>query len=749
MKPQFHSVPRLSVRDATPLSGLWWLLAGLFSLVVSTASAQPPSLPERPRLGLVLSGGGARGLAHVGTLKMLDSLQIEVDYIAGTSMGGIIGAFYAMGYSGEEIEEQLLKIQWRDLFHDNPSRATLPFFRKRETGRYQLSLGFTGFKPTPPSGLIFGQNISRTLVRYTFPFEVMRDFDRLPIPFRCVAIDLITGQQVVLGRGSLARAMRASMAIPTVLSPVSWGDSLLVDGGTVNNLPVDVSKFRERQQLDSALAVMGQWFTVADFERRRLNIENADVIIRPDIAEFTMLDFSPERIREIIRRGETAAREFLPELLALQSAHGLYPEPGETTRAPGDSLVPGPVIAQVRISGARYIGSDTIRRLLGLDAGDELLVDDLNRRVDEMYSLGYFEQIQYEVIPNSNRSEDPSGTTGIPVDLLVTVKELPLQQLRLGLRYDDVHQLVVAVSALETNLPLPGLYLENELLCGGQLRFSGKAFLQSRTLDFPLYPLLNVDYRNIATPLYSATGAELAEYQDRATTVSAGLGLVLFKSFNAEVLYQHEYLDTELGPGPADVAALIESRDRLRQIRATLTIDTLDDVLLPKHGIRVQGEFETSDRRLETARTYELASVAADWYLTLHPRHTIRLYGFRGATAGGAPAYKSFNQGRHETFVGAMYNQLFASRLSLIRVDYRFRQTEKLYLELMGNLLSDYEFQQPDGLHTAPGSWGVGIGAKLLTPVGPLEIIGARGHLEYHEKPRQQYVLKFRFGYEF
>ncbi|MFH1843384.1 MAG: patatin-like phospholipase family protein, partial [bacterium] len=594
-------------------------------------------------------------------------------------------------------------------------------------------------------------------------------FDRLPIPFRCVAIDLITGRQVVLGHGSLARAMRASMAIPTVFSPVAWGDSLLVDGGTVNNLPVDValemgaevivavdvSKIRERQQLDSALAVMGQWFTVADYERRRLNIENANVLIRPDISEFTMLDFSPERIREIIRRGEAAAREFLPELLALQSAHGLYPESGETVRAPGDSLAPPPILAEVTITGARSIGSDTIRRLLGLETGDELVVEDLNRRIDEMYSLGYFEQIQYELTPNAGSSGQTGEQAGeqigtqTPVDLRVTVKELPLQQLRLGLRYDDVHQLVVAVSALASNLPLPGLHLENELLCGGQIRISGKAFLQSRTLDFPLYPLLNVDYRNIATPLFSESGAEVAEYQDRATRVNAGLGLVLFKSFNAELLYQHEYLDTELGPGPANVAAMIESRDRLRQIRTTVTIDTLDDVLLPKHGILLQGEFETSDRRLDTSRTYELASLAVDWYLTLHPRHTIRFYGFRGATAGGAPAYKSFNQGRHDTFVGALYNQLFASRLSLIRIDYRFRQTEELYLELMANLAPDYEFHQPDGLHTAPGSWGIGIGAKLLTPVGPLELIGARGHLEYEDSPRQQYVLKFRFGYEF
>ncbi|MFH1844629.1 MAG: patatin-like phospholipase family protein, partial [bacterium] len=222
MQPQIHYVSMLRARGASLLAAWLLLLAIMLTVDISDATAQPTEHSDRPRLGLVLSGGGARGLAHVGTLKMLDSLQIEVDCIAGTSMGGIIGAFYAMGYSGAEIEKQLLQIEWRDLFHDDPPRATLPFFRKRETGRYQISLGFTGFKPSPPSGLIFGQNISLTFARYTFPFESVRDFDRLPIPFRCVAIDLITGRQVVLGHGSLARAMRASMAIPTVFSPVAW-----------------------------------------------------------------------------------------------------------------------------------------------------------------------------------------------------------------------------------------------------------------------------------------------------------------------------------------------------------------------------------------------------------------------------------------------------------------------------------------------------------------------------------------------
>jgi NTE family protein len=196
----------------------------------------------RPKIGLALSGGGAMGFAHIGTLKLLDSLDIPVDYIAGTSMGGIVSALYAVGFTGQEIEQIAREADWSDMFDDAPSREVLPYFQKQDADKYQFELGIRDFRPVDKGGVIAGQKITLFMTRLVLPYLTVDDFDSLMIPFRCIAVDLTTGTEVVLKNGSLPVAMRATMAVPSVFSPVDWGDSLLVDGGLLNNLPVSATR---------------------------------------------------------------------------------------------------------------------------------------------------------------------------------------------------------------------------------------------------------------------------------------------------------------------------------------------------------------------------------------------------------------------------------------------------------------------------------------------------------------------------
>ena len=191
---------------------------------------------------MVLSGGGSKGFAHIATLKALDSLNIPIDYIAGTSFGAIVGAMYALGYSGKQIEKMALATDWYEVQNDEPERKFLPYFRKKDTGKYQLDFGLKGVKPVAPTGLIYGQKIILELSKWTRNYEQVYDFDKFPIPFRCNAFDIISGKEVIIKEGSLANALRASISIPTIFAPVEWGDALLVDGGVANNLPVDIVK---------------------------------------------------------------------------------------------------------------------------------------------------------------------------------------------------------------------------------------------------------------------------------------------------------------------------------------------------------------------------------------------------------------------------------------------------------------------------------------------------------------------------
>ena len=205
-----------------------------------TALAQDTS-GERPRIGLALSGGGARGAAHIGILKVLEREHIPVDYIAGTSMGAIVGGMYASGMSPEEIETQLTAVDWDDVFDDNIDRADRSFRRKDDDRLWMIphKPGFNDGKIKLPPGLVQGQKISNLLTALTLHVADIDDFDDLGIPFRAVAADIRTGEKVVLDSGSLATAIRASMSIPAILSPVAWGDMMLVDGGIASNLPIE------------------------------------------------------------------------------------------------------------------------------------------------------------------------------------------------------------------------------------------------------------------------------------------------------------------------------------------------------------------------------------------------------------------------------------------------------------------------------------------------------------------------------
>jgi NTE family protein len=206
--------------------------------------ASPPSLErERPTIALVLSGGGARGASHIGILQVFEELRIPIDYVTGNSMGAIVGGFYAAGYSPDQLEEELTSIDWIDIFRDLPARQYLPFRRKQDTRDFRvgmrLSFDRKGFHF--PTALVQAQKLDLMLQRLGMPVWDVRNFDDLPLPFRSVATDIETGEAVILGEGSLHRAIQASMAVPGAFAPVDMGDLLLVDGMVSNNIPIDAA----------------------------------------------------------------------------------------------------------------------------------------------------------------------------------------------------------------------------------------------------------------------------------------------------------------------------------------------------------------------------------------------------------------------------------------------------------------------------------------------------------------------------
>ncbi|HEX2009996.1 MAG TPA: patatin-like phospholipase family protein, partial [Roseateles sp.] len=227
----------------------WALLPHAFAQTTSPQGSPPSG--ERPKLGLVLSGGGARGIAHVGVLKVLERERIPVDVIAGTSMGAIIGGLYASGMSAAELERELLPLAWDRVFASRVERQQLSQRRKEEDFEFSavMELGMRDGEFRAPQSTLSSRGLEILLRRFTQPVRQVQDFDKLPTPFRAVATDMESGQQIVLASGDLALAMRSSMSVPGLFSPVEWQGRILGDGGLVNNLPVDVARSLGAQRL--------------------------------------------------------------------------------------------------------------------------------------------------------------------------------------------------------------------------------------------------------------------------------------------------------------------------------------------------------------------------------------------------------------------------------------------------------------------------------------------------------------------
>src|SRR5262245_17811640 len=269
------------------------LTALVLALIVTTAASAAASeaanssansstnaaATARPRIGLVLSGGGARGAAHIGVLKVLDELHVPVDAIAGTSMGAVVGGLYASGLSAREVESVVTSLNWQDAFRDRPSRTELTFRRKQEDQNFlvKFPVGLRAKRFLLPRGLIQGQKLNQTLRQLTLPVAEIEKFDDLPIPFRAVATDLETGDAVVMSEGDLTSAMRASLSAPGLFIPVERDGRLLVDGGLSENLPIDVmhamnvdvlivvdvgAQLLSRARLDSAPVISNQMLAI-------------------------------------------------------------------------------------------------------------------------------------------------------------------------------------------------------------------------------------------------------------------------------------------------------------------------------------------------------------------------------------------------------------------------------------------------------------------------------------------------------
>lgn len=431
---------------------------------------------EKPKIGLVLSGGGAKGLAHIGVLKVIDEAGIKIDYIGGTSMGAIIGGLYAAGYSGQQLDSIFKSVELSELIQDNVPRSAKTFYEKEDSERYALGLPFDNFKVSFPEGISGGQNIYNEFVRLLYHVKDIDDFDKLPIPFLCIATDIESGKPVLLNKGYLPEAIIASGTLPSLFEPSEVDGKILIDGGVVNNYPIDEIKAKgadviigvdvqdalaNREGLSSATEILLQinnYRTVNDMTKK---VGKTDVYIKPNIEDFSVIDF--ERSDDIIASGENAASEKLEALktLALKSAQ--KKEKKLKPKKVNDSLT----INRLILTGNDNYTRAYIKGKLRFGLGDEIPFKKLKQGMGNLSATGNFKAIRYKLVSN-----------GLGTDLILNLRENPNTMfIKMGAHYDDLFKSAALLNLSKKNFIFRDDVASFDLILGDHIRYNFQYYL--------------------------------------------------------------------------------------------------------------------------------------------------------------------------------------------------------------------------------------------------------------------------------
>ena len=411
----------------------------------------------RPTVGVVLSGGGAKGAAHIGVLKVLEANNIPVDYIAGTSIGAYVAGLYALGYSAHEIEIMMLKANWTAGFSDSISRDNLSYRDKQQKDKFNipLNLGYKDGGFRAPSGLLRGQTMSYVLRDATNLVQQFGDFDELAIPYRAVATDLATSEAVILRSGSVVEAMQASASVPGVVQPTELDGQLLVDGGISNNMPVDVVKamgadiiiavdisspLTKKENLTNTIAVLEQLSTMltnASTNKQKALLTENDIIIRPAIDTLGTTDFSI--MPKALALGELAATQLLPQLDKLKLSdedYAKYQNAKITKSIAWINPLQRPIV-RIKVNNKSKVSKKLIIETLGLSAGDIVTKESLKKALDQVYALNKFARVDAEF------TDTPEGRVLI---VKTTAKSWGPNYFHAGFNWEDDFNLDSAVT---------------------------------------------------------------------------------------------------------------------------------------------------------------------------------------------------------------------------------------------------------------------------------------------------------------
>ncbi|QTY28011.1 patatin-like phospholipase family protein [Flavobacterium sp. CS20] len=717
------------------------LYISIFFIYISLCSqAQTDTI--RPKVGLVLSGGGAKGLAHIGALKMIEESGVKIDYIAGTSMGAIIGGLYASGYNAKQLDSIFSKTDFSKLIRDELPRDAKTFYEREQSEKYAISFPFDNFSLTLPTGISKGQNIYNLLAQLTQHVKT-DDFSELKIPFFCIATDIETGQEVVLDHGNLAQSISASGAIPTFFRPVEINGQLLSDGGVVNNYPVEKLKLKNmdyiigvdvqdslypRQKLKSGLEIMTQVSNFRTIKAMKTKRQKTDVYIRPDIRNFNVMSF--EDGETIINEGLIATIEKYPELEKLASLQN----------HPKIEKKPVKIIDSIYIDGIQIIGNKTfprnyIRGKLQIETQQKIAYDDLNNGLNNLSATGNFNRVTYNIESDNNNQ-----------NLIIKVEENENKTfIKLMTHYDDLYK-----SGLLVNLTHKSLFQTNDvtsfdLILGDNIRYNFDYFIdKGKYWSIGLKSSFNqfddnVDFdfiqenSNIGDFNVNQINLKIDDFTNQVY-----IETYLFKDFRFGLGFEQKDINAKTetiidDQNNTDNATVIQDSNLLSAY-TYIDFDSFDDKFFPTKGVYFSGDFHFYFNDLNSNGISEFSIVKGQigYVTTPLEKLTTRFSSELGFRLGeedvsslnfflGGYGNKTINNFR--PFYGYDFFSVSANSYmkGMIEVDYNFYTQNHLilsanYANVAEDIFSDGEW------FSSPEFSGYAIGYGCKTIFGPIDV---------------------------
>jgi NTE family protein len=732
---------------------------------------------KRPKVAVVLCGGGAKGAAHVGALKVLEEAGIKPDLIVGTSIGGIVGGIYALGYDAVRLDSIIRGLDWNFLLSDNTARKNVAFKRKMLAEMFSVQIPFYTIRynsgglnrnenkdssPVPqlPGGFVTGQNIINVMSDLAGGYQDSINFKDLPIPFACMATDLATGEEVVLDHGQLPIAMRATMAIPGFFTPMRIGGRVLVDGGMVNNFPTDVARrmgadivigvdiqndLANEYQLNSVNQVLSQIMGLMGNDKYLKNIGDADIYIKPDVSGFTTFSFNSTAVDSLITNGYKAAMDKKEELSQLAAILSRYPDNNISKRIAGRAATEVNkdlfFIKDIELNGVSHADGEWLLKQAGLERNRSISGKEINNAVSILAGTKTFSSVTYQIVKDTLSGADK---------LILDLKRGPTNIVGLGMRFDSEEMAAILVF----------LGIHTYDLHGSMGSITGR-------LSYNPYGRIDYSYVSRNFPKinfsYKFQSSDMNIYQRKGSS-----NHLKFYHNNIDISFANRYLrnfDFQLGVrfesfNFTQFLSSIDSLDFTLKARNYLSyylkavMDDRDSKIFPTSGMKIDAEgsfyqtnFSSDFNKFAAVKFNIEGAVSLSDNVVLQPSLYSRFlfgnmdeYAYLNFAGGSEPGRFVSQQ---IPFVGINYANVFRNNLVVGSAELRISPARNHYVSGIANYLRNgndfvYLFNK-----NGKGYFGLAVKYAYLTTLGPLSI-------NFHWSDYNQKVGCYvNFGYYF